>query len=220
MLLPLLLLRGSCAASSVAACRSDSSSSAALSRLSSPVHQLIAAALAPALLSSAGMLPGRRVGGIELSHIPTLALFAVASRQLMAGLRGLRFGQIFGISASLLGHGAACDARGDVPSGPMGTGTSTLPDHHVGSQPAAAASCPNLPRPNVQVIPAAFSMGRAAAAATMEHGHENMPLNNDVRKPGASEAIVAKSRPNVLTESNEERSARLCHFDAVQKQSR
>ena len=26
----------------------------------------------------------------------------------------------------------------------------------------------------------------------MEHGHENMPLNNDVRKPGASEAIVAK----------------------------
>ena len=97
-----------------------------------------------------------------------------------------------GASATLLGHGAACDARGDVPSGPMGTGTSALPDHHVGSQPADAASCPNLPRPNVQVIPAAFSMGRAAAAATMEHGHESMPLNNDVRKSGASEAIVAK----------------------------
>ena len=81
-----------------------------------------------------------------------------------------------GASATLLGHGAACDARGDVPSGPMGTGTSTLPDHHVGSQPAAAASCPNLPRPNVQVIPAAFygpsSCSRDHGAWPREHAAE------------------------------------------------
>ena len=36
-------------------------------------------------------------------------------------------------------------------------------------------------------------MGRAAAAATMEHGHENMPLLNDVRKSDGSQVVAART---------------------------
>ena len=96
-------------------------------------------------------------------------------------------------SATSPGQGAVCDARSGVPSGPMGTSTSASSDHHVGAHAAAAATCPKLQRPNVQAIPAAFSMGPAVAAASTEHGHENMSMLNDVRKSDASQVVAART---------------------------
>ena len=96
-------------------------------------------------------------------------------------------------SATLRVQGAVCDARGDLPSTPLATSTAASTDHQVGTQAAAAATCSFLPRPNMQAIPAAFSMGPAAAAATMEHGHENMPLLNDVRKSDGSQVVAART---------------------------
>ena len=95
--------------------------------------------------------------------------------------------------ATLRGQGAVCDTRGGLPSTPLATSTAASTDHQVGTQAAAAATCSFLPRPNVQAIPAAFSMGRAAAAATMGHGHENMPLLNDVRKSDGSQVVAART---------------------------
>ena len=96
-------------------------------------------------------------------------------------------------SATSPGQGAVCDARSGVPSGLMGTSTSASSDHHVGAHAAAAATCPKLQRPNVQAIPAAFSMGRAVAAASTELGHENLSMFNDVRKSDASQRVAART---------------------------